>query len=97
MNDGDFVVTFHTTHDALSTERWFHRHERTVRIVPTPRTISSECGFSLWIRGADAEGVPALVGREKLRIEALYRVAGGDRERRYEVMAIVTERKESAE
>ena len=40
------VVTFASTHDALTAEKFFHDNHVEGRIIPTPPDIYAECGLS---------------------------------------------------
>jgi hypothetical protein len=51
------VILFHTNSSVLRAEKVLRRSGLAVRIVPTPRELSSDCGISLrfeWIREAEA-------------------------------------------
>ncbi len=43
----DGVVLFHTTSAALRAEKLCQRARLTVKLVPTPREFSSDCGIAL--------------------------------------------------
>ncbi len=45
MNQG--VVLFHTTSSALRAEKILQKAGLTVKLVPTPRELSSDCGVAL--------------------------------------------------
>ncbi|MFP4417102.1 MAG: DUF3343 domain-containing protein [Fibrobacterota bacterium] len=38
---------FKTTRDAIKAERILTAHHKRVRVIPVPRSISSECGMAL--------------------------------------------------
>ena len=42
-----YLVTFFSTHHALKAEKSLKEKIKGVTLIPTPREISSECGFSL--------------------------------------------------
>lgn len=46
----DFLVTFFSTHHALKAEKTLKGVSAHIDLIPTPREISSECGFSILIK-----------------------------------------------
>lgn len=44
-----YLVTFLSTHHALKAEKILKKEESGIDLIPTPREISSECGFSIFI------------------------------------------------
>jgi hypothetical protein len=46
----DFLVTFISTHHALKAEADIKKVSAGIILIPTPREISSECGFSLLVK-----------------------------------------------
>lgn len=64
---GDGVVLFHTTSMALKAERKLKGEGLTVKLIPTPRQFSSDCGFALRFSWHDVERVKALL--EQGRVE----------------------------
>lgn len=56
------IVTFHTTADAMTTERICRELGLPGRLIPAPRSITADCGIA-W--RSPAESGPAL--REALR------------------------------
>jgi hypothetical protein len=54
------VVLFHTTSAALRSEKLLKAAGLTVKLIPTPRELSSECGLALrfaWDKIEDVRGV----------------------------------------
>ena len=54
MNDYG-VVLFHTTSSAMRAEKTLIRHGLAIKMIPTPRQLSSDCGIALrfdWSDGA---------------------------------------------
>ncbi len=51
------VVLFHTTSAALRAEKVLQRAGLTVKLIPTPREFSSDCGIALrflWVQAEQA-------------------------------------------
>ncbi len=55
MNQG--VVLFHTTTSALRAEKVLQKIGLTVKLIPTPRELSSDCGIALRFSLTDREAV----------------------------------------
>jgi hypothetical protein len=54
------VVLFHTTSSALRAEKVLQRAGLTVKLIPTPREFSSDCGMALrfaWVCKEDVQTV----------------------------------------
>ncbi len=61
-----FIVTFHTTAEAMATEKLCKAKNLPGRLIPVPRALSADCGIA-WC--APAEEGPAL--RETLAQAAI--------------------------
>jgi len=55
MNQG--VVLFHTTTSALRAEKILQKAGLAVKLIPTPRELSSDCGIALRFELSDRENV----------------------------------------
>ncbi len=55
MNQG--VVLFHTTTSALRAEKILQKAGLSVKLIPTPRELSSDCGMALRFELPDWETV----------------------------------------
>ncbi len=55
------VVLFHTTSMALKAEKQLKAVGMAVRLIPTPRQFSSDCGFALRFPWTERERVEALL------------------------------------
>lgn len=53
----EHLLTFETSHLAMKAERCLNRTDINAEIIPTPREISSECGFSLLIKDTSTEAL----------------------------------------
>jgi len=69
------VVLFHTTSAALRAEKTLFKDGLTVRLIPTPREFSSDCGIALRFDWDQAERVRALLGAAHVEIAALHPMA----------------------
>jgi len=66
------VVLFHTTSAALRAEKTLFKDGLTVRLIPTPREFSSDCGVALRFDWDQAERVRALLGAAHVEIATLH-------------------------
>lgn len=55
------VVLFHTTSAALRAEKLLQRAGLTVKLIPTPREFSSDCGMALRFAWAQLEQARAVL------------------------------------
>ena len=67
----NYLVTFFSTHHALKAEKILKKDHENIDLIPTPREISSECGFSVLIRESSAEPESLLKG---IKFENIYTV-----------------------
>ena len=67
----DFLVTFFSTHHALKAEKILKVISPRIDLIPTPREINSECGFSVLIR--DFEDKPSTLFKD-LSYEHIYQI-----------------------
>lgn len=51
------VLLFHTTTSALRAEKILQKDGLTVKLIPTPRELSSDCGIALRFDWVDRERV----------------------------------------
>ena len=68
------VILFHTTSAELRAEKILVQEGLTVKIVPTPREFSTDCGIALrldWSRTASAQ---ALLKSAKIEIAGIHKM-----------------------
>jgi len=46
---GDVVLIFRGTHQVLSAEKYLKRAGVPMRLIPVPRSLTSDCGLAIWI------------------------------------------------
>jgi hypothetical protein len=61
------VILFHTTSAALRAEKVLQRSGLTVKLIPTPREFSSDCGMALRFAWAQVELVQTAL--DAVRVE----------------------------
>ena len=75
MADPDYcVVLFHSTSGAIRAEKLAKEAGLTVKLIPVPRHLSSDCGVCLRCEARDAEGMRSLLETAKVEFEAIARV-----------------------
>jgi hypothetical protein len=77
------LITFHTTHASLVCERRLLEDLPPVRLIATPRSISSECGFALLCASRTPDEVEATLRAATLDWEAIYGVRHSGRQIEY--------------
>ena len=65
------VVLFHTTSAALRAEKVAQRAGLAVKLLPTPREFSSDCGLALRFRWADQEAMQTILAAARVVIADL--------------------------
>jgi hypothetical protein len=65
------VVLFHTTSAALRAEKVAQRVGLAVKLIPTPREFSSDCGIALRFLWGDAGRITALLSESRVEIADL--------------------------
>jgi len=68
------VVLFYTTSSAMGAEKLLARAGLTVKLIPTPRQFSSDCGISLRFLWDKYRQVQSLFEREQIEYEAIHQL-----------------------
>lgn len=68
------VVLFHTNSAALRAEKVLQRAGLVVKLIPTPREFSSDCGIALQFEWKDAERVQALLDEARVECAGIARM-----------------------
>jgi len=67
----DGIILFHTTASAIRAENTLVAAGMTVRLIPTPRELSSDCGVALRFDGSQAERARALLAAARVACAAI--------------------------
>lgn len=67
-------MVFHSTNWALRAEKVAKEGRFEVKLIPTPRHISSDCGMALRFRWEDREALLALLESKGVRVEGVYKL-----------------------
>lgn len=62
------VILFHTTSSALRAEKVLQRAGLTVKLIPTPREFSSDCGLALRFLWAQVEEARAALAAGRVEV-----------------------------
>ncbi len=69
------VVLFHTNSAALRAEKILLQHGFLIKMIPTPREFSSDCGVSLRFEWGEEARVRRLLESARVEIGSLHRVS----------------------
>lgn len=67
------VITFSSTHQAMKAEEILTEENYELELVPTPRQLSSECGFALLIVGADSKSIYNSCQKNQIGFSGIYK------------------------
>ena len=70
--NGYGVVLFYTTSSAMRAEKTLREENLTVKLVPTPRDLSSDCGFALRFDWDQVEKVESALDEARVEIAGVY-------------------------
>jgi hypothetical protein len=68
------VILFHTTSVVLRAEKILAREGLTVKLVPTPREFSTDCGIALRLDWSQAASAQALLESAKVEIAGIHKM-----------------------
>jgi hypothetical protein len=68
------VVLFFTTSAAMRGEKVCKKAGLGVKLIPTPRQLSSDCGIALRFAWADAEEVRRSLGEKRVENDGLHKI-----------------------
>jgi len=66
------VVLFHTTSAAFRAEKTLRNHALTVKLIPTPRELSSDCGTALRFAWDDATRLRTLLANARVEVAGIH-------------------------
>ena len=66
------VVLFHTTSAAMRTEKLLLRAGLSLKLIPTPREFSSDCGIAVRFDWAQADLVKTLLSANHVDVSAVW-------------------------
>ncbi len=66
------VVLFHTTSSVMRAEKLFIKEGYSIKLIPTPRQFSSDCGIALRFEWHFCEQVKSLLDTAKVEFDAVH-------------------------
>jgi hypothetical protein len=66
------VVLFHSTAHAIRAEKVLQRAGLPIKMIPTPRQISSDCGMALRFDRSDTESVADTLEENRVPINGIH-------------------------
>jgi putative Se/S carrier protein len=70
------VVLFHTTSAVMRAEKVLQKNGITVKLIPTPRQFSSDCGMAVRFAWQDQERIHALLQQAHIETAGIHELAG---------------------
>ena len=68
------VVLFNTTSAAMRAENILKKGQVDIKLIPTPRELSSDCGIALRFNWPEAENVGILLDTGGVEIEGIHQI-----------------------
>ena len=68
------VVLFHTTSSVMRAEKRLLKAGLTIKLIPTPRQFSSDCGISARFEWEHNEKVKNLLEQDGIEFEAIHQI-----------------------
>jgi hypothetical protein len=68
------VVLFHTTSAAMRAEKVLQRADLPIKLIPTPRRFSSDCGIALRFDWTDAQRIRGLLTEATVETAGIHRM-----------------------
>lgn len=69
------VILFHTTSSVMRTEKLLIKAGFVIKLVPTPREFSSDCGIAIRFEWAQSESVQSVLTQDNIDFKAVHRLA----------------------
>ncbi len=74
---GEWILLFDSIHDVLGAERLFRERGIRVDLVPTPRTLSADCGVALTVESSRHDAVLEALASTSCRLRSIQRAVTG--------------------
>jgi hypothetical protein len=66
------VVLFHSTAHGIRAEKVLEQAGFQIKLIPTPRQLSSDCGIALRFRSQEGEGVAAMLEQNRVPTNGIH-------------------------
>ena len=78
MNEGDYVVVFHSMHRVMKAEKVLKVAKKKILLIPVPRQLTSDCGLAIrFDKHVYNEVVNVLIENELIPAETYQLAASG--------------------
>ena len=67
-----YIITFASVHFVMKAEKMLKEKAIKVRLVPTPRKISSDCGMAIEVNSTDINIIKELLKDGENRVESIH-------------------------
>lgn len=68
------VVLFYTSSSVMRAEKTLMKENLTVKLIPTPRDLSSDCGTALRFDWEHVDRVEALLDTTRIEFDGIYQI-----------------------
>jgi hypothetical protein len=68
------VVLFYSTAHAIRAEKLLQRAGYQIKMIPTPRQLSADCGMALRLERADGDRVTAALEKNKVPFNGIHAI-----------------------
>ncbi|MBN1366648.1 MAG: DUF3343 domain-containing protein [Dehalococcoidales bacterium] len=72
------VVMFHTTSAVMRAEKLLMKEGYSVKLIPTPRQFSSDCGIAIRFDWSQRERVESVLDEAKLEFDTIHMLDTGE-------------------
>ncbi len=76
VRENDYVAIFHSIHRVMRAEKVLKKEKAEMLLIPVPRQLTSDCGLAIRYAEGGRKLVEAILARENLLPEELYRKVG---------------------
>ena len=66
------IITFASVHFVMKAEKIFKKEGIDIRLIPTPRKISSDCGMAIEAHYENIERIKTILGNHKCGVDGIY-------------------------
>ena len=67
------IIIFHTTTSAIHSEKVLKKEGFEVKLIPTPRELSSDCGIALKFDWQQSEKIQSILDKSKIEISSIHK------------------------
>ena len=67
-----FIVTFHTTAEAMATEKLCHDRGLAGKLISAPRSLSADCGIAWSAPLSERAAIEAAIAQERIEVAGFH-------------------------